>query len=139
MKSLIEGAGFTYAPAPVVPRSIKALELGQLAGERGRFGDVHRALFSAYWSEERDIGDPETLVAIGTEAGLDPAEIRTALEELPHRAQIEAATSNALELGISGVPAWVLDKKLYISGAQAPEVFERAMERLGHRPVEPAS
>lgn len=138
MKSVIEGAGFAYAPAPVVPRSIRALELAQLARDRGRFEAVHPRLFSAYWSEGRDIGDPETLVAIGASAGLDPAEVRPALEDLPHRSQIETATSGALELGIGGVPAWVIDQKLFVSGAQPPEVFERAMERLGHPPVEAA-
>jgi predicted DsbA family dithiol-disulfide isomerase len=138
MQAMIEDAGFPFAPSAIVPSSTRALELAELARGRGRFEEVHRALFSAYWSQGRNIGDPETLVEIGTSAGLDLAEIRTVIEELPHQEQIKAATSGALDLGIGGVPAWVIDQRLFVSGAQPYEVFERAMERLGHRPIEPA-
>jgi predicted DsbA family dithiol-disulfide isomerase len=58
--------------------------------------------------------------------------------QLPNRDHIRAATAGAIDLGIGGVPAWVLDKRLFVSGAQPLEMFERVMERLGHRPVEPA-
>ena len=99
---------------------------------------MHRGLFTAYWSEGRDIGDLETLVDIGVAAGLNPAEIRMAVETLPHRGHIRDATAAAIELGIGGVPAWVIDEKFFVSGAQPLEMFERVMERLGHQPVAPA-
>src|SRR5207248_1365492 len=84
-RATIEGAGFVYAPAPVVPNSTRSLELAQLARERGRFGEVHHALFSAYWSEGRDIGDPETLVEIGATGDLASRKLLPALHRLAVR------------------------------------------------------
>ena len=136
VRQMIEEAGYRYAPPPFVPNSTLPLELAELARDRGHFADVHRRLFESYWSEGRDIGDRATLLEIGAGAGLDPDEVRTALEERPRRDRIVGATKGAIELGIGGVPAFVLDESLYVSGAQPEAVFERAMERLGHRPVE---
>lgn len=136
VRQMIEEAGYRYAPPPFIPNSTLPLELAELARDRDVFADVHRRLFESYWSEGRDIGDPATLLEIGTGAGLDPDEIRTALGERPRKERIVGATKGAIDLGIGGVPAFVLDESLYVPGAQPEAVFERAMERLGHRPVE---
>jgi predicted DsbA family dithiol-disulfide isomerase len=47
-------------------------------------------------------------------------------------------TQGAISLRVSGVPAWVIDERLLVPGAQPYEVFDRVMERLGHEPVEHA-
>ncbi|MGH2690260.1 MAG: DsbA family oxidoreductase, partial [Actinomycetota bacterium] len=135
VRQMIEEAGYRYAPPPFIPNSSLPLELAELARDRGVFAPVHRRLFASYWSEGRDIGDPAVLLEIGTEAGLDADEIRGSLAERPRRQRIAEATKGAIELGIGGVPAFVLDESLYVSGAQPESLFERAMERLGHRPV----
>jgi predicted DsbA family dithiol-disulfide isomerase len=140
VRRMIEDAGYTYAPPPVIPNSTRPLELAELARDRGVFDEVNRRLFEAYWSQGRNIGELDTLLDIGTQAGLQADEIRAGLEERPHRQRITGATRGAIGLGIGGVPAFVLDESVFVSGAQPESVFERAMERLGHRPVgSPAS
>jgi predicted DsbA family dithiol-disulfide isomerase len=138
VRTMIEAEGFVYAPPDVVPNASLPLELAETARDRGVFHEVHGRLFRTYWSEGRDIGDRETLLEIGVAGGLAPEEVTAALDERPHRERIRATTAGAFELGIGAVPAWVLDESVFVSGARPEEVFERAMERLGHRPIEPA-
>lgn len=134
MRSLIEEAGFTYAPPSYVPNSFRSLQLGELARARGALDELHPRLFAAYWSEGRDIGDLDTIVSLGSSAGLDPGEVRRVIEEGTYRDRIEASTRLAVEFGADGVPAWLIDGETLMTGAQPVEMFERVMARIGRRP-----
>jgi predicted DsbA family dithiol-disulfide isomerase len=130
VRGAFEREGLAYNPNPdVVPSSRLALRLTELARDRGLHEPVHDRLMDAYWAEGRNIGDPETLRALAAEAGLGDA-----TEVFGGRAyedRVLASTAQAQTLGIHGIPAFVLDSKLLILGAQPPEVFEQAFERLG--------
>ncbi len=118
-----------------VPNSRRALMLGELARERGVFDTLHPRLFDAYWARARDLGDMEVLVEEGATVGLQKAEIVDALESGRYLDRIEEQTETAIELGAGGVPAWVINERALIPGAQPHEVFERVLERLGHEPL----
>ena len=135
-RQLIEGAGFTYQPSPRVPRSFRALELGELARAEGRHADVHGRLFSAYWSEGRDIGDVDVLVDVARDAGLDPEKARETLEADGYADHVRASTTTAQRLGVNGVPAWLVDEKGLIPGAQPHDVFDEVLAKLGYRPLD---
>jgi predicted DsbA family dithiol-disulfide isomerase len=134
VRSTIEEAGFTYAPPSFVPNSFRSLQLGELARVRGRLDELHPRLFAAYWSESRDIGDWDTIVSLGSSAGLDPGEVRRVIEEGTYRDRIEASTRLAVGLGADGVRAWLIDGETLMVGAQPVEVFERVMARVGRQP-----
>jgi predicted DsbA family dithiol-disulfide isomerase len=118
-----------------VPNSRKALMLGELARERGVFQALHPRLFDAYWAKRRDIGDEQVLAEEGAAVGLEQADVLEVVRDARHLERIDAFTQAALQLGARGVPAWLIDERLLVPGAQPYEVFERAMERLGHVPV----
>lgn len=134
MRELIQEAGFTYAPHPVVPNSMRSLEVSELARDRGRHADLHERLFRGYWSEGRDLGDAEALEELATAAGLDVGELREVLADGRYRERVARSTDVARYLGVDGVPAFLIDQKLLVVGAQPHEVFDRAMEQLGHPP-----
>ncbi|MGH9268817.1 MAG: DsbA family oxidoreductase [Acidimicrobiales bacterium] len=134
-RSMIEAAGFPYHPPGVTPNSLLSLQLVELARHRGCFAELHVLLFYSYWSLGRDIGDPEGLAEIGASVGLDKNEIRETLADGRYRERIESSTQYARELGVDGVPAWLMDDRLLVIGAHPLEVFEQAMGRLGHEPV----
>ena len=67
--------------------------------------------------------------------GLDRKEAAAALAEPRWRDEVSASTARALGLGIGGVPAFVVDRRLLVPGAQPHEVFTRVLERLGHEPI----
>lgn len=122
-----------------VPNSMKALRLGELARARGAYDGLHPRLFDAYWARGLDIGDDEVLVAEATAVGLDEVEVREVLAGEAYRDVVTAATRSATEAGASGVPAWAVDRRVLIPGAQPHDVFEQVLGRLGHAPLEGAS
>jgi predicted DsbA family dithiol-disulfide isomerase len=133
---MFEEAGLPHAePLEKVPNSRRALMLGELARDRGVYDELHPRLFDAYWARGRDIGDERVLAEEGAAVGLDEAEIIEALRDERYLDRIEGETRAAFEVGASGVPAWVIDQRLLVPGAQPHEVFERVLERLGHLPA----
>lgn len=134
---MFDAVGLPFAGAiDKVPNSRRALMLGELARERGVFPALHARLFDAYWARGRDISDPEVLTDEGTAVGLEAPEIIEALHDGRYLPLIEGSTRQAIELGAGGVPAWVIDRRLLVPGAQPHEVFEQVLDRLGHQPTE---
>jgi predicted DsbA family dithiol-disulfide isomerase len=127
----IEAAGLTYNPPEVIPNSRKALEVTELAREAGLHEPVHDRLMRAYWSEGADIGDEDVLLELGAGAGLDRDEAEAALDERRYAERVDASTREAQQHGIHAIPAFVLDKRLLVLGAQPHELFERAVEEVG--------
>jgi predicted DsbA family dithiol-disulfide isomerase len=119
-----------------VPNSRRALMLGELARERGSFGALHRRLFDAYWARGRDIGDEQVLIEEGMAAGLERSEIVDALRDPRYLEEVQAQTREAIEHGAGGVPAWLVDERYLVPGAQPHDVFVHVLERLGHAPLD---
>ena len=133
---MFEQAGLPYAEKlEKVPNSRRSLMLAELARERGVFDAVHQRLFDAYWARARDIGDEQVLIEEGTDAGLDQDEIVGALRDDRYLQRVEEQTRTALELGAGGVPAWLIDQRVLVPGAQPHEIFAQVLERLGHGQV----
>jgi predicted DsbA family dithiol-disulfide isomerase len=118
-----------------VPSSRRALMLSEFARDRDVFEALHRRLFDAYWARGRDLGDERVLVEEGAAAGLEEGEIVAALSDETYLQRVDAQTRAAMELGAGGVPAWLIDRRLLVPGAQPHDVFERVLERLGHAPA----
>lgn len=119
-----------------VPNTRRALQLSELARERGVLEDLHRRLFDAYWSRGRDLGDECVLVEEGAAVGLGEGEVLDALSNDSYRARVAQETQAAIELGAGGVPAWLIDRRFLVPGAQPHEVFDQVLERLGHSPLD---
>ncbi|MBT2443385.1 DsbA family oxidoreductase [Streptomyces sp. ISL-36] len=101
-----------------------------LAGERGRQNELLDLAYRANFAEERSVFDPETLVRLGVEAGLDETEVRSVLaDEDAYADAVRADEREAAELGANGVPFFVLDRRYGVSGGQPAEVFTQALEQ----------
>ena len=123
--------GLAYNPPPdVVPNTMQALRVTELARERGLHAAVHDRLMDAYWAEARNIGDPDELRALAVEAGLDADDVDDVLAGDAYRDRVVGLTQQAVSIGITGVPGFLLDRRLLVLGAQPREVFERAFEQL---------
>jgi len=84
-------------------------------------------LYRAYFTEERSLFDRESLLTLAGEAGLDPAQASDALERDAYAEAVTRDVREAGSLGITGVPFFLIDGRLGVSGAQPIEVFNRAL------------
>lgn len=133
---MFEQAGLPAATAlDKVPISRRALMLGELARDRGVFHALHPRLFHAYWARGCDLGDDQVLREERGAVSLDPDEITAVLQDGRYLERIEAETRTAVELGAGGGPAWLVDERLLVPGAQPHDVFAMVLERLGHAPL----
>jgi predicted DsbA family dithiol-disulfide isomerase len=123
--------GLALRLPPVQPRSRKALEAAEAAREAGLFEPMHRGLFHAFFVDGRDIGSTEVLVDVGRSAGLAEDALRQALASGRHTAKVLADRALAQEIGVSGVPALVIQGRggaALLSGAQPYEAVRAALD-----------
>jgi predicted DsbA family dithiol-disulfide isomerase len=106
-----------------------AHQLLQFAKTRGVQDALLERLYRAYFTEQRSIFERDSLVALAADVGLDAAEARAVLEENRFAAAVEEDIDTARRLGANGVPFFVIDGRLGISGAQPPAVFVEALQR----------
>lgn len=100
-----------------------------LASERGKQDAVKERFLRGYLSEGEAIGEPEVLVRLAADAGLDEEEVRATLASDAYAADVRAEESDAREIGIGGVPFFVLGGRYAISGAQPPDLFLGALNQ----------
>ena len=125
-----QGEGLHYKfDDVVVANSFNAHQLLHLAAAHGKSDAVKEALLSAHFEHGADIGSRETLVRLGTEAGLAAVEINEALDTDKYAADVRTDFAEARAIGVTGVPFFVIDRKYGISGAQPAEVFTQALEQ----------
>jgi predicted DsbA family dithiol-disulfide isomerase len=84
----------------------------------------------AYWAEARNIGDPDELRALAADVGLPAEEVDVVLAGDRYLDVVESSTAQAVSIGVTGVPAFVLDHRLLVLGAQPDEVFDQAFAQL---------
>jgi predicted DsbA family dithiol-disulfide isomerase len=123
-----EGVLFRFDRIRRTPSSVDAHRLVRLAVAYGRGAEMVEALFSAHFTDGRDIGDVQMLAAVAVACGLDGGE---ALRFLHGDAEIDAVHAENLRahrLGINGVPCFVVGGRHAIAGAQEPEVIERLLD-----------
>jgi predicted DsbA family dithiol-disulfide isomerase len=122
--------GLVYAPNPdVVPRTLDALRLTELARDLGRHEEIHDRLMDAYWRDGVDIGDHGELRRLLSD--LPAADVERVLGSDEYRDRVHGLTVQAQSIGINGIPAFLLDRRLIVPGAQPRGVFEHAFAQLG--------
>lgn len=129
-RAFFERHGLAYNPNPdVVPNTMKALRLTEHARAQGLHQPFHDRVMDAYWAEARDIGDAEVLRALAVGAGVEGAD--EVLAGDAHADDVRRSTEEAHAIGINAIPAFLLDRRLLVLGAQPNEVFEQAFAQLG--------
>jgi predicted DsbA family dithiol-disulfide isomerase len=109
--------------------SFDAHRLLHLAAKHGLQNEMKERLQKGYFTDGLAYSDPETLIQLGVEVGLDADETRKVIESQEYTNEVNADVRRARMLGINGVPFFLFDEKYAVSGAQPAELFMTALER----------
>jgi predicted DsbA family dithiol-disulfide isomerase len=122
-----EGIEFALERIERTPNTFAAHQLIDLAQERGAGGAVVDALFRAYFEEARDTGSREVLLGVAEAAGLPRAEVEARWSDAAQAQRVAQLEESMKALGIGGVPTFIIDRRVGVSGAQQAEALAAAM------------
>jgi predicted DsbA family dithiol-disulfide isomerase len=128
-----EGLDFRFGRIAVRPNTNAAHRVIRWAGLSG--GGLAQAIMRAHFSEGRNIGVPEALAGIVTEAGLDLGDVAARLRSDQDRQAVEQDCVAASRAGISGVPFMIFAGRTALSGAESPERILYAIDKALEPPA----
>lgn len=124
-----EGVPFRFDRIARTPNTLNAHRLLRWAADGGRQSAMAERLFMAYWHDGLDVGDTGVLLKIAIDCHLDGTDIEQRLAGDADLDQVRAEIDAAFELGITGVPTFIIANRFAVVGAQPPEVLIGALTR----------
>ena len=124
----MEGLTFDFDKA-VVANTKNAHRLIHLAKEFGVQDAMKERLLKAYFTDGLNVDDTDTLIQLGKEVGVPEEKIKPMLESKQYEEAVDQDVYESRQIGVRGVPFFVLDRKFGISGAQPDEVFDQTLEK----------
>jgi len=131
-----EGLDYAVDRISRQPNTRDAHRLIRWAEGIGKAADMKQRLMDLYFTDGADLSDRAVLVRAAADVGLDPEDVRTALDSDKDIAEIDQEVEAAKEAGIQGVPCFILDGKYAISGAQEPEALAQAIMQASAQAAE---
>ncbi|BDQ34084.1 hypothetical protein JCM14722_16260 [Pseudodesulfovibrio portus] len=120
--------GIEFGDMSRLSNSRLALETGEFARDHGDYHRVHMALFKAYFTFGRDIGDRAVLRSVAGDCGLDPNELMAALEEGRYTEQVRRGSDAARRDKVTAVPTFIIRGCPAITGAVNETLFREALQ-----------
>ena len=115
--------GVRFGPQPLMSNLRIAMQGGEFAKEHGKYDAYHEAVFQAFFTDCRDIGDRTVILDIAKRVGLDEVLLDTALVSNIYLPRLQATTRKAKANGFSAAPTFVIEGYGSISGAQPIDTF----------------
>jgi predicted DsbA family dithiol-disulfide isomerase len=119
------GIHYDFDAIKIAPNTMSAHRLIRWAAQAGpgKQDRVVDLLFKAYFEEGRDIGSAPVLIEIAKRAGMDAAIVETLLPTDAEEAGVIGEIATSKQMGITGVPCFIIDQKYAVSGAQTPDIL----------------
>jgi predicted DsbA family dithiol-disulfide isomerase len=124
-----EGIEFAFDRIAKSPNTLDSHRLVRWSASAGVQDQVVERLFRAYFIEGKDIGDAAVLAAVAADAGMDGELVASLLGSDADLESVEREAGLANEMGITGVPTFIFDSKLMISGARDAELLARVIDK----------
>jgi len=130
LKKMATEAGMKMVFPERLPNTRLAHEATEYANQKGKGLEFHQAVFDRYYGRGEDISQWKVLQEVASEVGLDPDEMRSEVESGRFTEIVRSQVEEAAEIGIEGVPTYILDDRYAIVGAQPYDHFLRALEQI---------
>ncbi|MCO8123962.1 DsbA family oxidoreductase [Stieleria sp. TO1_6] len=124
-----EGIHFAFNKTERTPNTVDAHRLIWLAGQHHCQDAMVEALFQSYFTQGRDIGNQQTLVAVAVEAGLERHAAESMLSSEEGMDVIANGQKRSQQHNVTGVPFFIINNAITLSGAQEPETFVDALKQ----------
>lgn len=124
------GLDFNYSADSHIYNTRRAHKLLTWAGEAGGQTALKKALFHAYFTEQKNVSDDAILLDAVEAAGLDRAAAAAALDDPRYDEIVDAELAYWLDQNVTGVPAFIVNGKYMIPGAQDADTFVRVLTKM---------
>lgn len=115
----------------IISNSLTAHRIIHLAKTKNLGDKMEEIFFKAYFTDGKDLNNAQTLVELGSKAGLDSKEVQEVVEnENLYLSDVNSDIREAQEIGVQGVPFFVFDRKYAVSGAQPVEAFVNTIREV---------
>ncbi len=130
LQQLANMNGLEYRPTDRFYNTRLAHEATEYSREHGKVNEFHRIIFHQVFVEGADPGDWQVLRAAAREVGLNDEEMQQIVESGKYTAEVAEQVQQAQQIGVSGVPTYVINDKYAIVGAQPYEAFKNALAQI---------
>ncbi len=119
--------GVRFGPQPLMSNSRTAMQGGEFAKDHGQYDTYHEAVFRAFFTDCKDIGDRTVILNIANSVGLDAVALDAALESGIYLPRLQETTKKAKANGFSAAPTFVIEGYGSVSGAQPIDTFRKIL------------
>jgi predicted DsbA family dithiol-disulfide isomerase len=126
-RAATDGLEYHLSAEGLTGNTLDAHRLVHLARERGRQDAAVERFFRAYFTEQRSLFDHASLRTLAIDVDLEPTDVQRVLDSHEYSDAVAADNDEARALGVTGVPFFVFDRRLGVSGAHTVEVFAEAL------------
>lgn len=124
------GINFDKLQERLTANTFDAHRLVKWADEHGKQTEMKQALFEAYFGKAQDVSDSSVLISCVERVGLDADAARQVLASDQYTKAVRDDEAKYQQAGVSSVPAFIVNNKYLISGAQDPEVLVKAFQDI---------
>lgn len=130
LRSIADAYGMEFRSTERIYNTRLAHEATEFAREHGKGNDFHKIVFRKVYAEGHDPSQWEVLRSAAEEAGLNADEMQHEVEGEKYTASVVDKVRWAYQIGVTGVPTYVIDDRYAIVGAQPYEVFQNALGKI---------
>ena len=130
LRQIAQSYGMPFVSTPRIYNTRLAHEATEYARLHDKGNEFHKVVFRKVYAEEQDPSQWEVLRAAAEEVGLDADEMQREVENEKYMAEVVDKVRWAYQIGVTGVPTYVINDRYAIVGAQPYEVFKGALEQI---------
>jgi predicted DsbA family dithiol-disulfide isomerase len=130
LSQIASSYGMKFTSTKRIYNTRLAHEATEYARERGKANEFHRVVFRKVYAEGQDISQWEVLRSAAEEIGLDADEMQSEVESGKYTEDVAAQVQEAYQIGVTGVPTYVINNRYAIVGAQPYEVFKNTLAQI---------